>query len=67
MTVLRGDAQLDSHRETHEYSGWLRAARNARYQYALMLGHEVTVGHSVTPHGCTIQPRVLVGMGCAIF
>jgi carbonic anhydrase/acetyltransferase-like protein (isoleucine patch superfamily) len=35
-------------------------------QYPLILGDEVTVGHSVTLHGCTIESRVLIGMGCII-
>lgn len=32
-------------------------------EWPLVLGDEVTVGHSVTLHGCTIESRVLVGMG----
>jgi gamma-carbonic anhydrase len=35
-------------------------------EYPLILGDDVTVGHSVTLHGCTIESRVLVGMGCII-
>jgi carbonic anhydrase/acetyltransferase-like protein (isoleucine patch superfamily) len=35
-------------------------------QYPLVLGDEVTVGHSVTLHGCTIESHVLVGMSCTI-
>jgi gamma-carbonic anhydrase len=35
-------------------------------EYALVLGDEVTVGHSVTLHGCTIEGRVLVGMGAIV-
>jgi carbonic anhydrase/acetyltransferase-like protein (isoleucine patch superfamily) len=35
-------------------------------QYPLILGDEVTVGHSVTLHGCTIESRVLIGMGCIV-
>ena len=31
-------------------------------QYPLVLGDEVTVGHSVTLHGCTIESKVLIGM-----
>jgi carbonic anhydrase/acetyltransferase-like protein (isoleucine patch superfamily) len=29
----------------------------------LVLGDNVTVGHSVTLHGCTIESRCLIGMG----
>ena len=32
----------------------------------LQIGEDVTVGHSVTLHGCTIGNRVLVGMGSII-
>lgn len=35
-------------------------------QYPLILGDEVTVGHSVTLHGCTIESRVLIGMGVTV-
>jgi carbonic anhydrase/acetyltransferase-like protein (isoleucine patch superfamily) len=30
------------------------------------IGNEVTIGHKVMLHGCTIQDRVLVGMGAII-
>ncbi len=32
----------------------------------LLLGDNVTVGHSVTLHGCTIESRCLIGMGSII-
>jgi carbonic anhydrase/acetyltransferase-like protein (isoleucine patch superfamily) len=32
----------------------------------LIVGDDVTVGHRVTLHGCTIKNRVLVGMGATI-
>jgi carbonic anhydrase/acetyltransferase-like protein (isoleucine patch superfamily) len=35
-------------------------------QYPLVLGDEVTVGHAVTLHGCTIESRALVGMGAIV-
>src|ERR1700676_5064318 len=31
-----------------------------------MLGDDVTVGHSVTLHGCTIESLCLIGMGAII-
>ena len=34
--------------------------------YPLILGDAVTVGHSVTLHGCTIESRCLIGMGTVI-
>ena len=33
-------------------------------EYPLTLGDDVTVGHGVILHGCTIESRVLIGMGC---
>lgn len=35
-------------------------------QYGVSLGEYVTVGHSVTLHGCTIEDRCLIGMGSII-
>jgi len=37
-----------------------------RYKYGVTLGDFVTVGHSVTLHGCTIGDRCLIGMGAVI-
>ncbi len=34
--------------------------------YPLTLGDDVTVGHQVTLHGCSIGNRVLVGMGAIV-
>ncbi len=34
--------------------------------YPLLIGEDVTVGHKVMLHGCTIHDRVLVGMGSII-
>lgn len=34
--------------------------------HPLIIGNEVTIGHSVVLHGCTIQDRVLVGMGAIV-
>jgi carbonic anhydrase/acetyltransferase-like protein (isoleucine patch superfamily) len=35
-------------------------------QYGVYVGEYVTVGHTVTLHGCTIEDRCLIGMGCII-
>lgn len=35
-------------------------------KYGVFLGEYVTVGHSVTLHGCTIEDRCLIGMGSVI-
>jgi carbonic anhydrase/acetyltransferase-like protein (isoleucine patch superfamily) len=37
-----------------------------RYKYGVIMGDFVTVGHSVTLHGCTIGNRCLIGMGAVI-
>ena len=37
-----------------------------RDEWPLILGDDVTIGHSVTLHGCTIESRCLVGMGAVI-
>src|SRR5436189_2391948 len=37
-----------------------------RDEYPLILGDDVTVGHSVTLHGCIIESRCLIGMGAVI-
>lgn len=34
--------------------------------HPLIIGDEVTIGHSVVLHGCTIKDRVLIGMGAII-
>jgi carbonic anhydrase/acetyltransferase-like protein (isoleucine patch superfamily) len=34
--------------------------------YPLVVGNDVTVGHHVVLHGCTIKDRVLIGMGSII-
>jgi len=34
--------------------------------YPLIIGNDVTIGHSVTLHGCKISDRCLIGMGAII-
>ncbi len=34
--------------------------------YAVSIGNDVTVGHKVILHGCTISDQVLVGMGATV-
>lgn len=34
--------------------------------YPLVIGDDVTVGHHVVLHGCTIHNRVLIGMGAVL-
>lgn len=35
-------------------------------KYATILEEEVTVGHSVTLHGCTLRTRCLIGIGAIV-
>src|SRR5580700_10777433 len=37
-----------------------------KQQYGVYLGDYVTVGHSVTLHGCVVEDRCLIGMGVII-
>ncbi len=37
-----------------------------RETHPTAIGDEVTIGHSATIHGCTIEDRVLVGMGAIL-
>lgn len=34
--------------------------------YPTEIGHYVTVGHSVTLHGCRVEPHCLIGMGATL-
>jgi carbonic anhydrase/acetyltransferase-like protein (isoleucine patch superfamily) len=34
--------------------------------HPLLIGNDVTIGHHVVLHGCTVKDRVLVGMGAII-
>ena len=34
--------------------------------HPLIIGNEVTIGHGVILHGCTIKDRVLIGMGAIV-
>ncbi len=34
--------------------------------YPLIIGSEVTIGHGVILHGCTLEDRILVGMGAIV-
>jgi len=37
-----------------------------RDEYPLLIGDSVTLGHGVILHGCTIDSRVLIGMGAIV-
>jgi carbonic anhydrase/acetyltransferase-like protein (isoleucine patch superfamily) len=64
-TVIRGDVHyIRIGARTNIQDG--SVLHVMRDEYPLILGDNVTIGHSVTLHGCTIESRCLVGMGSVI-
>jgi len=64
-TVLRGDVhsiRIGAHSNVQDCS----VLHGMKEQYGVFLGEYVTVGHSVTLHGCVIEDRCLIGMGSII-
>lgn len=71
LTVIRGDMhQIRIGSRTNIQDGSiLHITHASRYNpegYPLIIGDEVTIGHQVMLHGCTIGSRVLIGMSCTI-
>jgi carbonic anhydrase/acetyltransferase-like protein (isoleucine patch superfamily) len=65
MCVVRGDVNyIRIGKRTNIQDGCVLHVM--KDEYPLVLGDEVTVGHSVTLHGCNIHSHVLIGMGCII-
>src|SRR5580692_8409349 len=63
--VLRGDVhsiRIGAHSNVQDCS----VLHGMREQYNVVIGEYVTVGHSVTLHGCVIEDRCLIGMGSII-
>ena len=65
MCVVRGDVHFIriGNRTNIQDGSVLHVMKE---QYPLVLGDDVTVGHAVTLHGCTIESNVLVGMRVTI-
>jgi carbonic anhydrase/acetyltransferase-like protein (isoleucine patch superfamily) len=64
-TVIRGDVNyIRIGARTNIQDG--SVLHVMRDEYPLILGDDVTVGHSVTLHGCNIASRCLIGMGSII-
>jgi len=64
-TVIRGDVhyiRIGNRTNVQD----LCVIHVAHDTYPTIVGDDVTVGHHVVLHGCTIQDRVLVGMGAII-
>ena len=63
--VLRGDVhsiRVGAHSNIQDCS----VLHGMKGRYPVVVGDWVTVGHSVTLHGCTIGDRCLIGMGSII-
>src|SRR3954470_18396080 len=63
--VVRGDVfaiRIGAHSNVQDCS----VLHGMRHKFGVVLGEYVTVGHSVTLHGCTIGDRCLIGMGSVI-
>src|SRR2546423_12152051 len=63
--VLRGDVhsiRIGAYSNIQDCS----VLHGMKEQYGVFLGEYVTVGHSVTLHGCVIEDRCLIGMGSII-
>lgn len=63
--VLRGDVheiRIGAHSNIQDCS----VLHGMKQQYGVYVGEYVTVGHSVTLHGCTVEDRCLIGMGVVI-
>ena len=64
-TVIRGDVHwIKLGKRTNVQDGCVLHVM--RDEWPLELGDNVTIGHGVILHGCKIESRVLVGMGCTI-
>lgn len=63
--VLRGDVhsiRIGAHSNIQDCC----VLHGMKEQYGVFVGEYVTVGHSVTLHGCVIEDRCLIGMGSII-
>lgn len=63
--VLRGDVhsiRVGAYSNIQDCS----VLHGMKEQYGVHVGEYVTVGHTVTLHGCTIEDRCLIGMGSII-
>lgn len=69
--VIRGDMHRIriGHRTSVQDGSVLHITHAGQFNedgWPLIIGDEVTIGHSVNLHGCTIGNRVLVGIGSTI-
>jgi len=74
QVVIRGDVNFIriGERTNVQDGSVLHVTRPNQFEGAsklgnpLLIGNDVTIGHRVVLHGCTIKNRVLVGMGATI-
>lgn len=73
LTVIRGDVNsIRIGNNTNIQDGSvLHVTHDGPYEYnrggyALNVGNNITVGHNVILHGCTIEDNCLIGMGSTI-
>lgn len=71
MAVARGDVHsiIIGERTNIQDGSILHVSHDSRFYpggAALAIGAEVTVGHRVILHGCTIEDRCLIGMGAIV-
>lgn len=64
-TVIRGDVNYIriGERTNIQDNSVLHVTSNT---HPLVIGHDVTAGHGVILHGCTIKDRALIGMGSTV-
>ena len=63
--VLRGDVhaiRVGAYSNVQDCS----VLHGMKEQYGVFVGEHVTIGHSVTLHGCVVENRCLIGMGSII-
>jgi carbonic anhydrase/acetyltransferase-like protein (isoleucine patch superfamily) len=65
LTIIRGDVNVIRIGARTNIQD-LCALHVTHDTHPLIIGDEVTVGHRVLLHGCTIKNRVLVGMGAIL-
>ena len=70
LCVVRGDVnRIRIGARTNIQDGSILHVTHARQNdpgHATVVGDDVTVGHRVTLHGCTVEDRCLIGMGSSI-
>lgn len=63
-TVVRGDVEsIDVGPRTNIQDN---STVHVEYHRGTIIGQDVTIGHGVTVHACTIEPQVLVGMNAVL-